>query len=170
MKAHQSHLFVSVRGSDDVKARSIVLGHLTAAIVEASPSALAVTWSNSDAIFPAKVISSMVPIGSDSPPIMLCVTTLLARAASGTASSPRISGITRGLSAFGYKEIEATDFEGAPQALNGVLLDMAAYLINTGSVFVDGDTVGPDVATKWTVRHETSRLLPPQIICRLYVQ
>jgi hypothetical protein len=89
---------------------------------------------------------------------------VLSRDASGG-----VSGITQGLAAFGQMEIESLGYSGAPTDLNGPLLDLASYLINSGAVLIlDGETVGPDANTKWRVRHEGSRFLPGRMVHRVY--
>jgi hypothetical protein len=50
------------------------------------------------------------------------------------------------------------------------MLDLAGYLIEAGPVIKDGDTIGPDAATKIVVRHETSACTPGQPVYRLYFQ
>jgi hypothetical protein len=105
----------------------------------------------------------MAAPGSDAPPLPLCVTVALSRDASGA-----VSGITQGLAAFGLMEIESLGYAGAPTDLNGLLLDLATYLIDAGAVLKDGETVGPDANTKWRVRHEVSRFLPGRMAYRVY--
>jgi hypothetical protein len=57
---------------------------------------------------------------------------------------------------------------GDPRQLNGLVLDLAGYLIGAGPVIKDGDTIGPDAATKIVVRHETSAFVPGQPVYRLH--
>jgi hypothetical protein len=94
-----------------------------------------------------------------------CVAIKLSRDANGG-----VSGATRGLAAFGLMEIEAGGFKGDPRQLNGLMLDLAGYLIEAEPVIKDGDTIGPDAATKIVVRHETSGFIPGQSVYRLHFQ
>lgn len=48
------------------------------------------------------------------------------------------------------------------------MLDLAGYLIEAGPVIKDGDTIGPDAATKIVVRHETSGFIPGESVYRLH--
>ena len=148
---HKAHLLPSVSGGADAKRRATLHGQLVAAVVEATKDAVAVHWASSDAIWPAPLVAQTIAPGDQKPPMPFCVAIKLSRDAEGG-----VSGATRGLAAFGLMEIEAGGFKGDPRQLNGLMLDLAGYLIEAGPVIKDGDTIGPDAATKIVVRHETS--------------
>jgi hypothetical protein len=171
LKDHKAHMIVSVSGAD-ARARATLFGQFVAAAVEAAPSALGVFCASSDALWPAKAVPTMVAPRNNVVPLPLVVSAKLSRdAVKGASQQPgKISGITKGLAAFGLMEIESLGYSGHPQALSGSLLDLASYLIESGSAVKDGDTIGPDEKTKWLVRHESSRLAPGRAVYRLYFQ
>jgi hypothetical protein len=53
---------------------------------------------------------------------------------------------------------------------NGLMLDLAGYLIEAGPVIKDGDTIGPDAAAKIVVRYEMSAFIPGESVYRLHFQ
>jgi len=93
--------------------------------------------------------------GPDKVPVPLCVAVKLVRKPAGLLGlqKAKLSGATRGLATFGLMEIEAVDFPDDIPAMNTMLLDLSAYLIEAGPVLKHGDTVGPDGTTKMLVRH-----------------
>ncbi|MGD9544521.1 MAG: DUF4261 domain-containing protein [Methylocystis sp.] len=145
--------------------RAALLGQLVAAVIDATKDALAVHWARSDSLWPAALVAQTIAPGDEKPPVLFCVAIKLSRDADGG-----VSGATRGLAAFGLMEIEAAGFAGDPRQLNGLMLDLAGYLIEAGPVIKDGDTIGPDAATKIVVRHETSGFIPGQSVYRLHFQ
>jgi hypothetical protein len=162
---HRAHLLPSVSGGADARRRAALHGQLVAAIVDAAKDAVGVHWASSDSLWPAALVAENVAPGDQKPPIPFCVAIKLSRDADGG-----VSGVTRGLAAFGLMEIEAGGFKGDPRQLNGLMLDLAGYLIEAGPVIKDGDTIGPDAATKIVVRHETSGFIPGQPVYRLHFQ
>ncbi|MBG0792824.1 DUF4261 domain-containing protein [Methylocystis sp. H62] len=162
---HKAHLLASVSGGADAKRRAALHGQLVAAVVDATRDALAVHWASSDSLWPAPLVAENIAPGEQKPPVAFCVAIKLSRDADGG-----VSGVTRGLAAFGLMEIEAAGFAGDPRKLNGLMLDLAGYLIETGPVIKDGDTIGPDAATKIVVRHETSGFIPGESVYRLHFQ
>jgi hypothetical protein len=170
LKSHTAHMIVSVSGEIDPRIKTKLLGQLTAAVVETSPSAIAVHWASADVLWPAKALPVIVPAREEKLPVPLCVAVKMSRDVDDRTKRPSgtISGMTRGLAAFGLMEIETRGYGGDPRALNGTLLDLASYLIEAGPVLKDGDTIGPDEATKIIVRHEQSGFVPEQAVYRLY--
>lgn len=53
---------------------------------------------------------------------------------------------------------------------NEELLEVATYLIDNGPVLKDGDSVGEDVTTKATVRHQPSRKSTRQTVYALHYE
>lgn len=162
---HKAHLLPSVSGGADAKRRAALHGQLVAAVVDATKDAVAVHWASSDSLWPAPLVAQTIAPGDRKPPMPFCVGVMLSRDADGG-----VSGMTRGLAAFGLMEIEAGGFQGDPRQLNGLMLDLAGYLIEAGPVIKDGDTIGPDAATKIIVRHETSGFIPGESVYRLHFQ
>ncbi|MCQ4191518.1 DUF4261 domain-containing protein [Methylocystis suflitae] len=163
VSTHKAHLLPSVSGGADAKRRAALHGQLVAAVVDAARDAVAVHWASSDSLWPAPLVAQTIAPGDQKPPVPFCVAIKLSRDADGG-----VSGATRGLAAFGLMEIEAEGFKGDPRQLNGLMLDLAGYLIEAGPVIKDGDTIGPDAGTKIVVRHETSGFVPGQPVYRLY--
>jgi hypothetical protein len=160
---HKAHMVVSVTGAGDPKKRSNLLAQLVAGVVEATATPVGVHWASADALWPAAIVAKTILPGDAAPPLMFCVAVKLSRDVDG-----RVSAITKGLNDFGLMEIETRGFAGDPRQLSGAILDLAGYLIEAGDVIKDGDTVGPDAATKITVRREESSFAPGQKVYRLY--
>ena len=163
VKRHKRHMLVSVSGGADAKRRAGLHGQMVAAVIGTAKDALAVHWADSDSLWPAAFVAKGIAPGALAPPVMFCVAAKLSRDADGD-----VSAITQGLSAFGLMEIEARSFRGDPVALNGVILDLAKYLVEAGAVIKDGDTIGPDAKMKVRVRHEDSILVAGTTVYRLY--
>jgi hypothetical protein len=165
LSKHKGHLLASVSGGADARRRAALHGQLVAAVIDATKDAVAVHWASSDSLWPAALVAQNIAPGDRKPPMLFCVAIKLSRDADGG-----VSGATRGLAAFGLMEIEAGGFKGDPRQLNGLMLDLAGYLIEAGPVIEDGDTIGPDAATKIVVRHETSGFILGESVYRLYFQ
>jgi hypothetical protein len=167
---HKAHIIVSVSSDGDPRVKMKLFGQLTAAAVEASPMAMGVHCSSADVLWPASVLPPMVSARGADLPLPLCVSVKLSHNIDKRTLLPTgtISGMTKGLSAFGLMEIETHGYDPDPQALNGLLLDLASYLIKAGPVVKDGDRIGPDETTKITVRHEHSGFVQGQSVYRLY--
>ncbi|OAI30480.1 hypothetical protein A1351_08880 [Methylosinus sp. R-45379] len=163
IEGHAGHVVVAVTGGADAKARARLLGRAITAVIETTPSACAVHFAGSDALWPAALVAEAVSKGGDEPPVPFCVAVALGRDPDGG-----VSAITKGLDAFGLMEIETRGYLEDPSQLSGFLLDLAAYLIDAGDVLSDGDTIGPDADTKIIVRREASVVAPGQNVYRLY--
>ncbi|MBG0811405.1 DUF4261 domain-containing protein [Methylosinus sp. H3A] len=163
IEGHAAHVVVAATGGADAKSRASLLGRAVAAVVEATPAACAVHFAGSDALWPAALVAEVVSKGGDEPPVPFCVAIALGRDPEGG-----VSAITKGLTAFGLMEIETRGYHDDPRELNGFLLDLAAFLVESGDVLSDGDTIGPDADTKIIVRRETSVVAPGQNVYRLY--
>ena len=61
-----------------------------------------------------------------------------------------------GLGAFGVMEIEVIDSKHKPSAILAKLSGLAAYLISSGNVIKDGDTIGEDEKEKIKTHHAAS--------------
>ena len=156
---HQrTHVVVSVAG-EDARAASVVFGQLIAAIIEASNSPLAVCCPSSHGVWPAKSVIEMANAGENIPPFPLCVSVSVSKARGGFwRPQDKLSALTKGLDAFGLKEIESDGYGGQPMSLYTTVLDLAIYLIDNGPVLKDGDTIGPNASTKIKVRWEKLKL------------
>ena len=163
IEGHAAHVVVAATGGADAKSRARLLGRAVAAVIEATPAACAVHFAGSDALWPAALVAEVVSKGGDEPPVPFCVAIALGRDPEGG-----VSAITKGLNSFGLMEIETRGYRDDPRELNGFLLDLAAFLIESGDVLSDGDTIGPDSDTKIVVRRETSVVAPGQNVYRLY--
>ena len=170
LERRQAHVIVSVGGAINPHECYGTLARLVAAVVETTP-AIGVSWSAADAVWPADMFRNSVDQAGDGLPLSQLVSikfgqdTQYPRPDGGEA----ILAMTWGLAAFGLMEIEVRGFAGAADKLATTLLDLAAYLITSGPVIQDGNTVGPDVQTKFLVRHENSTLAPGRKVYRLYM-
>jgi hypothetical protein len=108
-----------------VRTCATLLGHLTSAVVEASPSSLAVTCASSQSLLKAIAIPHLAPPVSENVPIPLVVSVGIARDTAAAPDHPttKLMTATRGLAVFGLMEIEAS---ANPLTLNTVILNLVA--------------------------------------------
>lgn len=166
IKNHRAHILLSVSGNGSARERAKLLSHLIAATIQTTPSALAVHCATSDALWQASAISQMAS-GDGITPMLFVSLRIFRKRPSSFGRPPRLSAITHGLHAFGLMEIEVSNFPGDPGALHGTIHNLAGYLIEAGPVLKDGDTFGPDTATKIAVRHVSSEVLKNQKVYRI---
>lgn len=149
-----SHLILSVGDEAGPKARAALLGRLVAAALAALPQAIAITWMDSNSIWPTSLAAAALQ-SEAAVPLPLCVAVKLMRDDAGL-----IAAFTTGMSVFGLMEIET-----APRATNAskfaqFVFEFACYIFEAGPVVEDGETIGPDADTKFSIRHRESIYLP----------
>lgn len=59
-----------------------------------------------------------------------------------TQSEDGISGYTNGLRPFGHEEVEIVNSAHSPAEIHDMLLNIASYIVNSGAVLLDGQTLG----------------------------
>jgi len=75
---------------------------------------------------------------------------------------------TLGMPPFGLMDIEVDRVEGEPGELFGFVVDIAHYLLQSGPVIADGNTVGGSEEERIVVRHQPSRLDPSRMVHKVY--
>jgi hypothetical protein len=170
LRGHSAHMIVSVSGGADGKASAALLGQSVAAVIEAAPSALAVRWGSSGALWPAHAVRSMVRAGHDDLPLPLCISVQVQRK-TGKAFWNRgewLDARTQGMAAFGLMEIVTKRFRGSSKQLTGGLLSVASYLINSAPILRDGEMIGATPGSRFLVRQERLGWWTPDKAYRVY--
>jgi uncharacterized tellurite resistance protein B-like protein len=167
-KAHVS-LFVSLDG--DAKDSYLKLVAMTAGVVECHPSAIGVIWDAADAIWPAPAYLSAVNRAAGTLPVEMLVSVKLNKDTHypNKDGSPALLCMTYGLAAFGVMEVEVRAFPGTPAELGAMALSMASYLLNTGAVIKNGDTIGREGEPQFRVTYELSTLDIGKQVYRLHI-
>ncbi len=83
--------------------------------------------------------------------------------------SPALLCMTYGLAAFGLMEVEVRGFPGTPAELGAMALSMASYLLNSGAVIKNGDTIGREGEPQFRVTYELSTLDIGKQVYRLHI-
>src|SRR4029077_7093512 len=128
--------------------------------LEHSP-ALGIHWAPADALWKPEAFIEVIRNSSGSLPTAICVSIRLARDA-GLArnnAKPTLMAVTCGLTAFGIMEIEVRDYAGKARDLYPIMLNLVDYITISENIVRDGDTIGPDAKTKFTIRVQDSTLL-----------
>lgn len=163
LEKHKAHVSLGVAGGDSGRERALLLQKLIVATSEACPETLGLFYTNAETLWPAELV---VESAKAHPETVLEPVFVFAQLAK-TERKGEISATTTGLSAFGLMEIETEGFTGSPEDLNATVHNFAAYLIDEGPVVKDGDTIGPDAATKFTVHHAPSTNVAGEKVYRL---
>jgi hypothetical protein len=78
-----------------------------------------------------------------------------------------VSFYTKGLVEFGCMELEIVRSKKKPTDVFGLLHDTAQYLIFTGNVIKNGDTIGGDAEEKIKTRYADSEIDPDRKVIRI---
>ncbi|WP_203070463.1 DUF4261 domain-containing protein [Falsiroseomonas ponticola] len=162
IRRQAAHLIVAPMASADATAvaESVAMARsltaLLATLVATMPSAIAVHWSASEVLQPA---SGMAELARETLPLSLW---LDVRLVPGTGQAVGIA--VRGLDAFVGRDLVMEPTVALPPAtLARRAIDIAAYLLNAGPVFQDGDTAGISPTERIRVRFGTWPGLPAPV-------
>ncbi|MFM9941868.1 MAG: DUF4261 domain-containing protein [Hyphomicrobiaceae bacterium] len=160
LNQRQAHIIVSVSGVDDAQRRSIQLAKLTAAIIEAAPTAIGVIWDPADAVWQADMFRQSVDAAADALPVAIVMSAKISGDSEFTQPNGARAwmGMTFGLDHFGLMELEVRGWQGDPHTLIGLLLDVGSYVLHSGPVIADGDTMGPEDGGKFRIHHQASTI------------
>lgn len=140
VRKHEIHWIVTVNGDLPQITLSVRLTQVTAALLEASPQCLGVYWANACLLVPKPIflafVEKVLPLG---PPLEIWVDFRIGR--DGERSS---AGFTTGMAALGHMEFEAKGAAEPPGELKERFASMARYVLESGPVIKDGDTIGED--------------------------
>jgi Domain of unknown function (DUF4261) len=164
ISGHKSHLVVSIAKGSDVRIGAGLLGQCLAAVVDATPQPVAVTVQSSDSLWPAKQFAAAVVKGNRNVALPFFVALKLSR----DPSTGGISAMSKGLETFGLMEIETRNFTGAIGDLGGSIIGLAGYLLESGTIVKDGDTVDSNKGEKILVKYERSYFRPDLSVMSLY--
>ncbi len=156
MKGHKAHLVIVAIGRFEQRyARSLFLSRVAAALSEAFDTA-GIYWGDAHVVhspdFFRKGVKPHIN-SADDVPAQLWVGFLPRKHEDGTLTCGTV-----GLAEFGCMELEIVRTRREPVDIIGMLGATAAYLIHSGSMIKDGDTIGPDAATKIKTRYADSAL------------
>jgi hypothetical protein len=162
--SHKSHMLLSVAIGEDPRDCAALLGQCVASAVRAAGNAVAVHWQRSDSLWPADIYAKTIDSADPKRLTPFCIAVKLGRSADGLGAA------TKGLEAFGLKEIELRGFHGDPGELAMTLQGIGEYQVVTGNVIGDGQTVDGARGARLTARVEPSSFSPGTTCLRLYDQ
>lgn len=152
MKQHKRHVIVTVMGDVEPVELMKVLTQATIALTDSCNGAVGVYWCNSSHVLApedfAEIASEFLPDGL---PLPLWMNFRVTANADGTSS-----GFTQGLAAFEAMELETKNASEPPDELRDRLIGLAEYVLTSGAVINDGDTIGETVDEKISVRYRDS--------------
>ncbi|HWI62171.1 MAG TPA: DUF4261 domain-containing protein [Symbiobacteriaceae bacterium] len=152
-RKHQAHLVVALRSAEpDPVTRHLLLTEFVAALLEATPAALAVYWGNGGVVQSTEIFREFSAAATPNDlPLYLWVDFRLWRQEAGG-----LYIATTGLEPFGVMELEGTTRRLDPQTLMGKVYDLAHYVCQNGPVLADGDTIGESATERIRIRHAPS--------------
>jgi hypothetical protein len=153
VKSHQEHWIVTVNSELEPLELTILLSQVTAAVMDACPTAIGVYWGNATMIIPKEMfLESAYELLPEGRPLDIWIDVRLGAKDDGTCSA-----FTKGLSAFDLMEFETIAAPEKPMELREWLLSLSGYLIENGPVIKDGETVGRTPKEKVTVTYAPSK-------------
>ena len=159
LSTRKAHVYISMPVSKDARGDQLLLGQLTAVIIERT-KALGVIWETADAVYRAKRFAGMMAEAKKVLPAQLAVSVKLGRDTQFPRKDgkPAWLGATYGLRSMGLKEIEFRGFEGEAPQLVQLLWNVSGYLMQKGDVIGDKDTIGPESQRQYVFRVQKSTL------------
>jgi hypothetical protein len=163
--AHRSHVIVTVAGGSDpgspVEA-ALMLSKLSLVALRLYDG-IGVYWGsarvcNSRAFFEA----SCEGMSEDQLPVPVWLRFQFVRDDDGTKGL-----YTLGMPQFGLMDVEVERFDGDPEDVFGIVCGMAHYLLQSGPVIADGNTVGGTPEEQIIVRHLPSRVDPGRTVYKI---
>lgn len=152
---HQSHLIVTTMGAGDQKPipAAIALSKLTLVALELFDG-LGVYWGNASVSNSREAFEAFCKdVTEDQLPIPVWLRFQLVRAA-----GDEVGIYTLGMDQFGLMDIEADRSPMDVQELFEFVSNLAAYLIKSGPIIADGNTVGGSAEQRILVRHRPSMI------------
>lgn len=152
MKQHKRHVIVTVMGDVESIELMKVLTQATIALTDSCKGAIGVYWCNSGHVVAsdtfAEIVCDFLP--RELPlPLWLSIRV--------TANDDETSsGFTRGLTAFDTMELETRNASDPPDELRDRLMGLAEYVLTSGAVINDGDTIGETADEKIRIRYRES--------------
>lgn len=152
LRHHQDHLVIAVRTSGGPIEQAKFLTQVCAGAIAACEPALGVFWLSAALLIPSMVFMEFaVTVMPETIPVHIWIDVQ-----AGLDAGGKVCGFTRGLEAFGHREIEAVDAHEPWEKLRERLYDLAGYLLENGPVIAGGDTVGDHAFERIRVGYGTS--------------
>ena len=163
LRTHKAHVIVTISGELDPIALSSLLTQVSASVMDTSPLALGMLWTNAALIVPkALFIDFAVRILPNGPPLDIWVDFRV-----GKLSEKSSSGFTTGMNALGFMEFETQAANEIPSELRKRFSSLARYLMLNGPVIKDGDTVGENADEQIRVVYSDSQFGNKSKVMRL---
>ncbi len=163
LQTHKAHVIVTISGELDPIALSSLLTQVSASVMDSSPFAIGVLWTNAALIVPkALFIEFAVKILPSGPPLDIWVDFRV-----GKISEKSSSGFTTGMNALGLMEFETQAANEIPSELRKRFSSLARYVILNGPVIKDGDTVGENADEQIRVVYSDSQFGNKSKVMRL---
>ncbi|HVY46940.1 MAG TPA: DUF4261 domain-containing protein [Minicystis sp.] len=154
VRAHRAHAIVTAVGSGNPVADAWDVARLSLALLDAADGA-ALYWGAPRPVHARRIVEAFAADAKKRPVPLWVGITISAPARTGP-----FSAATHGLEALGHKELEVLETKTPVGDLRMLLLDVASYVLDRGSVLLDGQTFGPNAHVRWTIRHTASKLVP----------
>jgi hypothetical protein len=153
MKAHKSHLIVTLSGGRrTIIDRCLLLTALVASVTAVS-NAAGIYWGSGTVLqSPNAFLEVAGEMKQEFLPLRLWIDFRLVPDRPGVHSL-----FTTGLEAFGHMDLEVPKSRQKPEAIFDLAFNAAHYLLDRGPVLKDGDTFGTSDEQKIKVRHVASR-------------
>ena len=155
LRPHAGHIIVTVLDPDeDVRLRGAkILTYAVAGILGSCPEALGVAWGPRALLCPSQLFQEMAAkLLPDGLPLYLWVQFRAGKSPDGTTS-----GFTIGMSELGHKEFETANASDSVPELRERLFNLALYVLESGPVILDGNTIGADANEKIQVVYGESQ-------------
>lgn len=151
MQAHEKHMIVTVSADGDAIERLKVLTQATSALAASCDASVGIYWCDSQVVMSPEMFRDFaVTLLPDELPLYIWVDFRVGK------KEGRTAGFTTGLSALGHMEIETRSSEEPPGELRERMFGLANYLIESGPVIQDGDTIGEDADERIKVVYSDS--------------
>jgi hypothetical protein len=164
LKTSKAHLIVSVMGGSGTAVdRHIQATMLVQACLELT-NGLGVYWGSAASVWSAKqfkILSSSLTRGE--PPYLIWMGLKVSKDEGDT-----VTVLTSGLSSFGVMDVEVQRSRKPANDVFELVGDIAIYLIKSGAVVKDGDTVGHTMNEKIKVTHSPSLTDAGKTVYRLH--
>ena len=142
-QAHGAQLMLGISGSDDRLQQAKWLTTAVSAAMQQCPAAIGVHWNAASQFIPATGFRAAASDPNDWTSIWISMAC--------QANAQGSAGCTRGMAAFGQRELETQNATESVEELYGRLMGLADYLLQNGPIVKDGETFGQTSAEKITV-------------------
>ncbi len=152
MKAHRAHLIINVKHPGRTRVElALILTRIAAAAAEAT-QAVGIYWGAGTLVQSrASFVEQAHAASEDDLPLFLWIDFRV-----WANSDSTVTLVTEGMDAFGLMEMEFVEAKINARSLMDLAFNIAHYLLTSGAVIRDGDTVGMSTEQKLRVRYQSS--------------